>query len=145
LQDAPAPAPAVFPPSPPPSTPWLAIPPAVGLYPQDKPPIGTWVSIDDRPLLQENGGDELRGHFVRTKLAVGITDRIADRMVAVLNGDASQADGGAGPVRARTCALHPCRNTLDARAAVVGVHRVARMRASARAHTRARAHVQRRR
>ncbi|KAJ1620482.1 hypothetical protein T492DRAFT_1077621, partial [Pavlovales sp. CCMP2436] len=44
------------------------------------------------------GGDELRGHFVRTKLAVGLTDRLAERVIAVLNGDESQADPAPGQV-----------------------------------------------
>lgn len=66
----------------------------------DKPPIASWVAVDDRPLLQEQGGEELRGHFVRTKLAVGLTERLALRMIDVLNGDPSAADPSPLPVRA---------------------------------------------
>lgn len=82
----------------------------------DKPPIGTWVAVDDRPLLQEQGGDELRGHFVRTKLAVGLTERLAQRMIDVLNGDPSQADPAPTPVRARRAPARAVRLRAPPRA-----------------------------
>lgn len=67
----------------------------------EKGPIHHWVAIDDRPLLQEQGGDELRGHFVRTKLAVGITDRVAQRMIEILTGQDAGDSSPGGTVRAR--------------------------------------------
>lgn len=84
----------------------------------DKPPIGAWVAVDDRPLLQEQGGDELRGHFVRTKLAVGLTERLAQRMIEVLNGDEAAADPSPAPVRAHALLIWPAADAapLPARA-----------------------------
>ena len=39
------------------------------------------------------GGDRLKGHFVNTSFASGLTDRAAERMIAVLNGDHEQGMG----------------------------------------------------
>ena len=48
----------------------------------ERPYVESYVAIDDRPLLAEQGGDQLRGHFVHTRVSVGITDRAAQRMAA---------------------------------------------------------------
>ena len=37
----------------------------------------TWVAIDDRSLTDCDGGDVLRGHFVRTRGDVGLTQHDA--------------------------------------------------------------------
>ena len=59
--------------------------------------VTEWVAVDDRELIGEIGGDRLRGHFVNTSFASGLTDRAADRMVAVLNGDHEQGMGAFTP------------------------------------------------
>ena len=41
--------------------------------------VDSWVAIDDRLLLQEPGGQELRRHFVRTIPARGLTMEAAER------------------------------------------------------------------
>ena len=46
----------------------------------ERPYVESYVAIDDRPLLAEQGGEQLRGHFVHTRVSVGITDRAAQRM-----------------------------------------------------------------
>ena len=50
----------------------------------DRPYVTHFVAIDDRALLQETGGDGLQGHFVHTRVSVGITDRAAQRMKELL-------------------------------------------------------------
>jgi len=55
--------------------------------------VSEWVAVDDRELISEIGGDRLKGHFVNTSFATGLTDRAADRMIAVLNGDHEQGMG----------------------------------------------------
>ena len=50
----------------------------------ERPYVSSYVSIDDRALLQEQGGELLRGHFVRTRVSVGITERAAQRMIELL-------------------------------------------------------------
>lgn len=52
-----------------------------------RPPVSEFVAVDDRPLLQENGGDELQGHFVWTDPRVDLTDDDAQRIVAALHPD----------------------------------------------------------
>ena len=53
--------------------------------------------VDDRELIGEMGGDRLKGHFVNTSFASGLTDRAAERMIAVLNGDHEQGMGAFTP------------------------------------------------
>ena len=55
--------------------------------------VSEWVAVDDRELMAEQGGERLRGHFVNTSFASGLTDKVAERMVAVLNGDKDQGMG----------------------------------------------------
>mmetsp|Transcript_48262 Transcript_48262/g.157955 ORF Transcript_48262/g.157955 Transcript_48262/m.157955 type:complete len:213 (+) Transcript_48262:216-854(+) len=38
-----------------------------------------WVAIDDRDLVSEDGGEALRGRFVQTAFASGLTRELADR------------------------------------------------------------------
>ena len=57
--------------------------------------VSEWVAVDDRELIMEMGGERLRGHFVNTSFASGLTDRLAERMIAVLNGEHEQGMGGA--------------------------------------------------
>ena len=45
-----------------------------------------WVAIDDRDLLDEPDGHLLRGHFVRTDVAKGLTWELAEECVAHLKG-----------------------------------------------------------
>jgi len=55
--------------------------------------VSQWVAIDDRELLMEQGGENLRGHFVQTNFATGLTERSAERVVAVLNGNQEEGMG----------------------------------------------------
>eukprot|EP00403_Amphidinium_massartii_P019112 CAMPEP_0178430934 /NCGR_PEP_ID=MMETSP0689_2-20121128/31577_1 /TAXON_ID=160604 /ORGANISM="Amphidinium massartii, Strain CS-259" /LENGTH=190 /DNA_ID=CAMNT_0020052809 /DNA_START=147 /DNA_END=716 /DNA_ORIENTATION=+ len=53
--------------------------------------ISHWVVIDDRPLLMEQDGGCLCGHFVRTQPLMGLTDDLVEECQRVLmedNGDA---------------------------------------------------------
>ena len=47
----------------------------------DRPYVTHFVAIDARALLQETGGDGLQGHFVHTRVSVGITDRAVRQQV----------------------------------------------------------------
>lgn len=49
------------------------------------PQIGAFVAIDDRDLLGEDGGDELRGRFVKTSLLAGLVDADVPRIVEALS------------------------------------------------------------
>lgn len=60
----------------------------------ERPYVASFAAIDDRPLLSEQGGDGLRGHFVRTRVSVGITERAAQRMVQLL----TEPEPGAAPI-----------------------------------------------
>ena len=60
----------------------------------ERPYVSSFAAIDDRPLLSEQGGDGLRGHFVRTRVSVGITERAAQRMVQLL----TEPEPGAAPI-----------------------------------------------
>jgi len=55
--------------------------------------VAEWCAIDDRELLSEQGGEKLRGHFVLTNFATGLTDRAAERVIAVLNGNHDEGMG----------------------------------------------------
>jgi len=55
--------------------------------------VSEWVAVDDRELLGEMGGERLKGHFVNTNFASGLTDLAAERLVAVLSGDHEQGMG----------------------------------------------------
>lgn len=57
--------------------------------------VGAWVAIDDRDLVNEQGGRELVGHFVHTHPASGLTKRLAEVAVGLLGGDMSQSLQGA--------------------------------------------------
>lgn len=72
-------------------------------------PIAAWAVVDDRSLLAEHGGSHLNGHFVQTDFMEGLTDDVANRLIAILtsaspssaaaNGfgeDGSPGDCGAG-------------------------------------------------
>jgi len=60
-----------------------------------RPKIQNFVAVDDRPLIQENGGSFLRGHFVQTSLMSGLTEGVAMRLIELLQ-DKSPADGDKG-------------------------------------------------
>lgn len=60
----------------------------------ERPYVESYVAIDDRPLLAEQGGEQLRGHFVHTRVSVGITDRAAQRMLELL----TEPEPGAVPI-----------------------------------------------
>lgn len=49
--------------------------------------VEEWVAIDDRPLLQENSGAKLEGHFVQTNPRQGLTQAVADQCIRILNGE----------------------------------------------------------
>ena len=66
------------------------------------PQIGAFVAVDDRDLLGEDGGDELRGRFVKTSLA-GLTDADVPRIVEAL----SPASPNLPPVPGLEAALPP--------------------------------------
>ena len=55
--------------------------------------VSQWVAIDDRALLMEQGGENLKGHFVGTNFATGLTDRCMERCVQVLNGNHEEGMG----------------------------------------------------
>ena len=48
------------------------------------PAVSSWVAVDDRPLLREDGGEALTGHFVQTIFQFGLDDIAAERMTAIL-------------------------------------------------------------
>ena len=50
-------------------------------------PIVAWVAVDDRLLLREPGGDQLRGHFVNTLFKSGLTNEKADAMIDILRSE----------------------------------------------------------
>ena len=65
--------------------------------------IDMFVAVDDRPLLQESGGEKLRGRFVHTRNMSGLTEKCAQRMVQLLMHEERDAApipglvGGASP------------------------------------------------
>mmetsp|Transcript_8993 Transcript_8993/g.29545 ORF Transcript_8993/g.29545 Transcript_8993/m.29545 type:complete len:290 (+) Transcript_8993:73-942(+) len=59
-----------------------------------------FVALDDRPLIQELGGQAMQGHFVQTNFRRGLTKALADAAVRVLN-VASASSGAPGPSRSR--------------------------------------------
>mmetsp|Transcript_35653 Transcript_35653/g.80564 ORF Transcript_35653/g.80564 Transcript_35653/m.80564 type:complete len:232 (-) Transcript_35653:53-748(-) len=59
--------------------------------------VEEWVAIDDRPLLSEEGGHMLQGHFVQTVMSTGLTSQRAQAAKAILLGrGAGAATPGAG-------------------------------------------------
>ena len=50
--------------------------------------VSSWVAIDDRDLLNEQGGAELQGHMIRTHPNTGLTKRLGDAAIEILNGGA---------------------------------------------------------
>ena len=60
---------------------------------RDKVGVDQWVAIDDRDLVNEQGGRELVGHFVHTHPASGLTKRLADMAVEILSGGSPMAPG----------------------------------------------------
>ena len=63
---------------------------------RDKVGVDQWVAIDDRDLVNEQGGRELVGHFVHTHPASGLTKRLADMAVEILSGGSPMATPGPG-------------------------------------------------
>ena len=55
--------------------------------------VTAWAAIDDRALLMEQGGEHLKGHFVGTNFATGLTDRCAERLIQVLSGNLEEGMG----------------------------------------------------
>ena len=51
--------------------------------------IDAWVAIDDRDLTNEHGGAQLVGHFVRTHPNTGLTKRLAEACIALLQQQSS--------------------------------------------------------
>ena len=49
-----------------------------------RPLVSQYVVVDDRRLLQEEGGQYLAGRFVRTEPHIGLTDADAERMATIL-------------------------------------------------------------
>ena len=47
-------------------------------------PITSWCAVDDRPLLEEQGGHMLEGHFVQVDERHGLTDRCVKQLIKVL-------------------------------------------------------------
>lgn len=47
-------------------------------------PITSWCAVDDRPLLEEQGGHMLEGHFVQVDERLGLTDKSVDQLIQVL-------------------------------------------------------------
>jgi hypothetical protein len=45
----------------------------------------SWVALDDRDLVNEIGGKELVGHFVRTHMSSGLNAAKADMAIEILN------------------------------------------------------------
>jgi len=52
-----------------------------------------WVAIDDRDLLNEHGGQGLVGHMVRTHPNSGLTKRLADVCIHILNAGPAGSSG----------------------------------------------------
>ena len=50
--------------------------------------VSSWVAIDDRDLLNEQGGAELQGHMIRTHPNTGLTKRLGDAAIEILTGGA---------------------------------------------------------
>jgi hypothetical protein len=63
---------------------------------RDKVGVDQWVAIDDRDLVNEQGGRELVGHFVHTHPASGLTKRLADMAVEILSGGSPMTTPGPG-------------------------------------------------
>mmetsp|Transcript_103527 Transcript_103527/g.333833 ORF Transcript_103527/g.333833 Transcript_103527/m.333833 type:complete len:237 (-) Transcript_103527:139-849(-) len=57
--------------------------------------VEEWVAIDDRPLLSEEGGQGLQGHFVQTNICTGLTAQRAQVAKSILLG---RGGAGATPV-----------------------------------------------
>ena len=80
----------------------------------DRPYVTHFVAIDDRALLQETGGDGLQGHFVHTRVSVGITDRAAQRMKELLTQNEPNAARIPGvPNGAATPPASPTKAAVD--------------------------------
>ena len=47
-------------------------------------PITSWCAVDDRPLLEEQGGHMLEGHFVQVDERWGLNDKSVEQLIQVL-------------------------------------------------------------
>ena len=59
--------------------------------------VTSWVAIDDRDLVHEHGGGELKGHFVHTHPASGLTKRLAEAAISILGAGGGAAAGAPAP------------------------------------------------
>lgn len=57
-----------------------------------RPAVTNFVAIDDRDLLSERGGAQLRGHFVRTDVNIGMTATSVERVVELLGAADARED-----------------------------------------------------
>ena len=62
--------------------------------------VDRWVAIDDRDLLNEMGGEGLKGHMVRTHPNTGLTKRLGDVCIEILSGGEKPAGGAGGGAEA---------------------------------------------
>lgn len=67
------------------------------------PAVSSWVAVDDRPLLREDGGEALTGHFVQTIFQFGLDDIAAERMTAILLEDEKSTAKNTPPSTLAAC------------------------------------------
>ena len=69
-----------------------------------RPHVSQFVVVDDRNLLNEEGGEQLKGNFVRTDPRIGLTELNVQAMLAVLTATSTAAIPGlpADPAELRT-------------------------------------------
>ncbi|KAL1499876.1 hypothetical protein AB1Y20_012559 [Prymnesium parvum] len=68
-----------------------------------KDSVTAWVALDDRDLVNEMGGSSLVGHFVRTHPATGLSPRLADAAIQLLEGEAPPPSPSPQPLTSTTC------------------------------------------
>ena len=73
--------------------------------------LTNYVAIDDRVLPNELGGEYMRGHFVQTRMANGLTAERAQEAVRILNGPPA-------PIRLSFPMRLLCRFLVDGRVRV---------------------------
>ncbi|KAL3933516.1 MAG: hypothetical protein SGPRY_000245 [Prymnesium sp.] len=66
--------------------------------------VTAWIAIDDRNLLLESGGQDLKGHFVHTHISTGLTVTKADQAIKLLNAEETPVSSPE-PGRASTSSL----------------------------------------
>ena len=63
-----------------------------------RPAVTNFVAVDDRNLLSERGGAQLRGHFVRTDVNIGLTATSVERIVEIFGAGVGEPREGVAPV-----------------------------------------------